>query len=364
MGCVFQPLSRVSKKPRGKTRLSENVASAGEILNSLVRVSGGPPASVTNAHGRYYHAFERSSRRSKRDVTAFIKLTIRAQDETNCVMEDALKTARELDAHFAATKGFKGPLHSVPISSLIERLVRQVREAGDTTKNPHDAKYIPGGSSEGEGALLAMGGDPILEAALGFWRISVDCTISSRALAGSAHQEHWHKRHGVFTPSADPNPGFKNVPTALGPMIRTVVYIEIASRVVFGKSANYPSAPVPHRQVKLERKLKFVHHFDDGMAQITPACYCAVCDTVEALRKQGHECVEFEFPSHLFRNKDPDPTGPNLELAYTYIPRFLHAMIGRYLEKVDPVLARVWIVSIEKDTRIYQLGGQERCLDS
>ena len=95
----------------------------------------------------------------------------------------------------------------------------------------------------------------------------------------------------------DPSPGFKNIPTVLGPMARSVEDIEIASRVVFGKSANYSSAPVPYREVKLGRKLKFGYYFNDGMAQITPACSRAVSETVEALRKQGHECVEFELPS-------------------------------------------------------------------
>ena len=32
------------------------------------------------------------------------------------LFSDALKTAGELDAHFAATKELKGPLHGVPIS--------------------------------------------------------------------------------------------------------------------------------------------------------------------------------------------------------------------------------------------------------
>jgi len=80
-------------------------------------------------------------------------------------------------------------------------------------------------------------------------------------------------------------------------MARTVGDIEIASRVVFGKSLNYSSAPVPYREVELGRKLKFGFYFDDGMARVTPACYRAVSETVEALRKQGHECVEFELPS-------------------------------------------------------------------
>ena len=80
-------------------------------------------------------------------------------------------------------------------------------------------------------------------------------------------------------------------------MARSVEDIEIASRVVFGKSANHSSAPVSYREVKLGRKLKFGYYFNDGMARTTPACSRAVSETVEALRKQGHECVEFELPS-------------------------------------------------------------------
>lgn len=95
----------------------------------------------------------------------------------------------------------------------------------------------------------------------------------------------------------DPNPGFRNIPTTLGPMARTVEDIEIASRVTFGKLANLSSAPVLYREVKVGRKLKFGYYFSDGMARITPACFRAVSKTVEALRKQGHECIEFELPS-------------------------------------------------------------------
>ena len=83
-------------------------------------------------------------------------------------------------------------------------------------------------------------------------------------------------------------------------MAKAVGDIEIASRVVFGKSANYSSAPIPYREVEIGHKLKFGYYFDDGMARITPACHRAVSETVEALRKQGHECVEFELPSRAF----------------------------------------------------------------
>ena len=34
----------------------------------------------------------------------------------------------------------------------------------------------------------------------------------------------------------------------------------------------------------------------DNYIKASPACARAVLETVEALRKAGHECVEFEFP--------------------------------------------------------------------
>lgn len=110
-----------------------------------------------------------------------------------------------------------------------------------------------------------------------------------------------HRPHVDHSVCVDPNPGFKNIPPVLGPMARTIEDIEIACRAVFGKSANYSSAPVQYREVKLGEKLKFGYYLDDGMARITPACSRAVLETVEALRKQGHECVEFELASRELR---------------------------------------------------------------
>ena len=36
--------------------------------------------------------------------------------------------------------------------------------------------------------------------------------------------------------------------------------------------------------------------FEDGVVKGSPACHRAVLETVEALRKAGHECVEIETP--------------------------------------------------------------------
>ena len=104
-----------------------------------------PPTSVVIA--LYSHiiaarqivqAIKRGRWTSTQVVTVFIKSALQAHDRTNCVTEgppqlcllfnvvpyqrtlvlfaDALKTAGELDAHYAATGELKGPLHGVPIS--------------------------------------------------------------------------------------------------------------------------------------------------------------------------------------------------------------------------------------------------------
>ena len=316
------------------------------------------------------------------------------------LFSDALKTAGELDAHFAATKELKGPLHGVPISfkdlsefayklrslGIVLTLVvvdikgydssmgfspwankpavadadvrlswmrhfhrsdpfgrlsgRCAKQGASPWSKPTSLKAwrisnvrTPYGGRPGAltrrgtslvglagererfwpWAALSLGGEPILGGASGSHLISVGSTVSSQALAGSAYREQLvsdsiacqRKLDDLSALGIDPNPGFKNIPTVLGPMARTVEDIEIASRVAFGKSANYSSAPVPYREVKLGPKLKFGYYFNDGMARITPACRRAVSETVEALRGQGYECVEFELPHRAFPTRLP-----------------------------------------------------------
>ena len=234
------------------------------------------------------------------------------------------------------------------------------------TKNPYNVKYTPGGSSGGEGALLAMGGSVIgwgsdIGGSIripshfcgvyglkpGSGRVSLSGTVGKRFL-------HPSKPRDLFTPRIDPNPGFKNIPTSLGPMARTVEDIEIASRVVFGKSPNYSSAPVPYREVKLGQKLKFGYYFNDGMARTTPACHRAVSETVEALRKQGHECIEFELPSRAF------PT------CHSYIESLLYMPQPRQRLRCSLLSHQHWGARISSRTKVqtqWYHGGENLLLD-
>ena len=96
------------------------------------------------------------------------------------------------------------------------------------------------------------------------------------------------------------DPGFKSVPVVYGPMGRGVEDLEVAARAIVGRRGSdkfYFPAPIPYRDVQLPKKLKFGYYLMDGLVKASPACKRAVLETVEALRREGHECVEFAVPS-------------------------------------------------------------------
>lgn len=41
-------------------------------------------------------------------------------------------------------------------------------------------------------------------------------------------------------------------------------------------------------------------YLPDHYVKASPACKRAVLETVEALRKEGHECIEFKVPDGMF----------------------------------------------------------------
>ncbi|TFK57254.1 general amidase [Heliocybe sulcata] len=145
-------------------------------------------------------------------TTAFYKRAILAQQVTNCLteifVERALKRASELDVHLRETGTVVGPLHGLPVSlkdqlcieglestigyvSLIDKYAKKnsvladiLLEAGAVpfvktnipqtlmwgetfnnvfgrTTNPYNRSLTCGGSSGGEGALVALKGSPL-----------------------------------------------------------------------------------------------------------------------------------------------------------------------------------------------------------
>ncbi|KAH8111020.1 amidase signature enzyme [Phellopilus nigrolimitatus] len=276
-------------------------------------------------------------------VSAYIRQAIRAHEATNCLteilFEQALKEADELDAEFASTKRLRGALHGVPVSfkdqfeitgydasigftqwanqpsSSDAPLVSQVRAAGalvivktnvpqtmlsfecanpvfGRTTNPWSAgaAHTSGGSSGGEAALLAQNGS-----ALG-----IGSDIGGSLRIPTAYCGVYSLKPGAWRLSnqgaKSPNRGSEAIPSVTGPMARSVEDIELACRLLFGAPgpAHVLSPSLPYREPELPNKLRFGYYTSDLFIKASPVCKRAVLETVEALRKQGHECVEFE----------------------------------------------------------------------
>ncbi|KAF7320523.1 hypothetical protein HMN09_00136000 [Mycena chlorophos] len=275
-------------------------------------------------------------------IEAYISRAAEAQKVSNCTTEilfaDALKEAKALDAEFAKTGKLRGPLHGVPMSfkdqfdltgydtsmgysKLLNKpattdaeVPALLRAAGGIpilktnipqtlfnlecsnpvfgpTTNPYSPLYSSGGSSGGEGAVLAQDGS-----ALG---VGTDIGGSLRAPTASCGV--YSLKPGLqrvsYVGVTEPNPGLEGVISVAGPLGRSIDDLDIFSRLTFGVQGNSLAvAPVPYREAKLPEKLKF-GYYTDIYIKSSPATKRAVLETIDALRKQGHECVEIEIPT-------------------------------------------------------------------
>ncbi|EIW83689.1 amidase signature enzyme [Coniophora puteana RWD-64-598 SS2] len=273
-------------------------------------------------------------------VEAFIARAALAQAKTNCLTEvlfaDARRQAEELDDEFARTKQTRGPLHGVPVSFkdqfdiegfdsvtgfsawIGDRskknafLVDQCRKAGaiiiaktnvpqtmfayeccnpvfGRTTNPWSDKHTCGGSSGGEAALLAMDGS-----ALG-----VGSDIGGSLRIPTSYCGLYSLKPTPDRVSGDGTrgcqPGYEAVKVCYGPMARSIADCDLFCRMFLGKQSIVPDVPpVPYRDVELPKILRFGYYKTDGLATSSPACQRAVQETVDALQREGHECIEFD----------------------------------------------------------------------
>ncbi|CCA70440.1 related to amidase (acetamidase) [Serendipita indica DSM 11827] len=259
---------------------------------------------------------------------------------TEVLFSDALTRAKALDEEFQKSGTIVGPLHGVPISIKDQydieghdssigfsawcnspkrsdaAVVEAVRRAGGivicktnvpqtmlnfecsnpvwgVTSNPWNDQYTCGGSSGGEGAMLAADASALGVGSDvgGSLRIpALYCGVYSlKPGAGRI------SRRGACSS----NPGFDAIPVTPGPMGRTVADVKLLSRVLFNctPANTYEGiAPVPFRVVQVPKKLKIGYYFEDKFVRTSPANRRAVQETVDALRLAGHELVEFDLP--------------------------------------------------------------------
>ncbi|MDX1947585.1 MAG: amidase family protein [Pirellulaceae bacterium] len=161
------------------------------------------------------------------------------------------------------------------------------------TNNPWNLAHTPGGSTGGEGAIIAARGSPLgLGNDLG-GSIRIPC--------------HWCGIHG-FKPTSLRLPrvgtvstlrGFDTIVTQAGPMARRVEDLSLAMRVLADASDGYVAGdvvPGPLGDPALVRidKLRIATWTDDGFFPVSPAIARSVREAADALRRRGAEIVELD----------------------------------------------------------------------
>ncbi|PRQ71419.1 Amidase signature domain-containing protein [Rhodotorula toruloides] len=260
-------------------------------------------------------------------ATAFSKRAAIAQQLTNCLTEiffkKALERAKELDEILEKTGKTVGPLHGVPVSlkdqfdiagteltmgyvsylgrisprdSAIVALLRdagavfycrtnvpQTLMIGDTnnhlfgrTHNPHNRKLSPGGSSGGEGALIAMKGSII--------GVGTDIGGSVRipsAMCG-LHTIRPTTRRVPYGHATNSLLGQESVLSVAGPMARSLSSCTYFLRTLFNFN--------PQKRGKLAFGIIRTDHNVTPTPPIKRALETAAKKLVDA----GHEVIEFD----------------------------------------------------------------------
>lgn len=271
-------------------------------------------------------------------LRSYGKRALAAQSHCNCVTEILLDSAE----HLASTSK-KGPLAGVPVSlkdniavkgydssigyskfsfkPMCEDapIVRLLKDAGaipfvktnipmtllsfesyndvwGVTENPHVKGYTSGGSSGGESALIAAGGSRV--------GVGSDVAGSVRVPAHFAGIYSLKCTTSRFPKVGSPGsmPGQEGIPSVYSPMARTLPDLTyFLKSIISMKPWNYDYSVVemPWKTPSPAKKLKFGVLWTDGIVDPSPACLRALKLSVDALKAEGHEIVDFTAPDTL-----------------------------------------------------------------
>ncbi|KAJ6559048.1 general amidase [Mycena vulgaris] len=287
-------------------------------------------------------------------TTAFYKRAIIAQQLTNCLteifVERALERARKLDDHLARTGTVVGPLHGLPISLkdqfsmkgletimgyakwigryaesdcvLVEILyecgavpfvrtnVPQTLMWGETmnhvfgrTLNPYNLAFTPGGSSGGEGALVAMKGS-----CLG---VGTDIGGSLRIPSAFCGLYTLRPSYGRLPYSGAMNAleGQESISSVLGPMSNSLSGVKVFTKAVLDAQP-WLKDPLVIRKGWSESEYRLAHHggggqlcfaimWDNGVVKPHPPLHRAMVMTKKALEAAGHKVIDWVPHRHL-----------------------------------------------------------------
>ncbi|KAK4203467.1 Acetamidase [Triangularia verruculosa] len=293
-------------------------------------------------------------------TTAFSKRAAIAHQIGNCLLEfffdKALERAKELDAYFAQNQRTIGPLHGLPISlkdqfhvkgvdtsmayvgwigrnhGFPESQTHQVESLlttdllslgavlycktslpqtlffGETvnnitgiTPNPQNQLLSCGGSSGGEGALIALGGSVL----------GVGTDIGGSVRVPAAFNGIYSIKPSVdrvsYKDVATTNPGQTIWPSTAGFMGSSLSGVTLALQSTLSTKPwlrDPAVVPIPFREdvyqsyKSLNRPLKFGIVWSDGIANPHPPISRGLKRIVTALREAGHGVVDWNPPSH------------------------------------------------------------------
>ncbi|KAJ6084591.1 Amidase [Penicillium sp. IBT 16267x] len=337
------------------------------------------------------------------------KVAVRAQKRTNCITELLLP---EAESWLESEVNLKGPLAGIPVSLKDSVQIKgfdttlgysalagkPFTEDGPMTKllkdsgavpyaktalpitllsfesanglwgpclNPHVPGYSPGGSTGGEGSLLAQGG-----------RIGIGSDVAGSVRVPAAWSGiyslrcstgRWPKA-GVSTSM----PGQEGIPSVFSPMARTLNDLTYFTRALIGmepwKYDNTVHPIVWRDELETDAKTKPLRiglMRNDGVVPPTPAIERAVSTTVAALTEAGHTVTEITTPDgadpftgldlasqllnsdgchHFnvpFRSFEPTDPGAYQMTRVAHLPsplRYLYYLYVRYIKR-DQILA-------------------------
>ncbi|EEH05571.1 acetamidase [Histoplasma capsulatum G186AR] len=353
------------------------------------------------------------------DVTnAFCRATVIAQKLTNCVTEvlfnEGLERAKYLDEYLERTGSVLGPLHGLPLSlkdnfvtcphpssigmavhanvptekdSVLVTMLRDLGAVfyvktnvptammmGETTnrvwgetRNPIHKGLTPGGSSGGEGALLAMKASPL--------GVGTDIAGSIRIPSAFCQLYGLKPSFGRFsTLGGRPSiAGQDFVYAVCGPMSSSLGAVKLFCESVLSETAapwnlDPKIIPMPWRKDVIQpkgRKLRFgILGPSDGVITCHPPVERALATVSNALKAAGHDVITWEPIGHReivsllnesFDELGSDAIMPLLEEYKEPLFGSMERAFSAYknkTEKLDPAKLRRMIVErnqLQKD---------------
>lgn len=271
-------------------------------------------------------------------LLAFGKQALVAQEKTNCLTEIMIKDA-ETWAENAKTSG---PLAGIPVSlkdhfivggydacSGYSRYTNQpfkedgavvkiLKDAGaipyvktnvpitmmaiegyndifGRTLNSHNPDFAPGGSSQGEAALLSAGGSRI-----GMGSDTAGSVRIPAAWSGLCSLKMTSYRWPCYGDASNESSGWEAIPVSNSPMARSLPDLKHFLVSMIGMKPwkyDFELVPLPWREAELPAKPKVGVLTFPEFLPVTPAQQRALDITVKSLKMQGCEVVDFELPS-------------------------------------------------------------------